>query len=117
MGMIAAAVRELIAAGLSGPALADAVERIEEAAEAHVDVQAERRRAYDRERKREERLRKSAESADMMDAAPDKEKSPIPPKEINPSPSLRSGSVSARDDAEFAEFWSLYPNKVGKPKV
>jgi hypothetical protein len=55
--MIAAVLRELMAAGLSGDALLAAVERIE-AAEAvefrgiPVDVSAEKRRAYDRERKR-----------------------------------------------------------------
>lgn len=43
-----------------------------------VDETAERRRAADRERKRSERLRNSAESADSADT---KERSPTPPKE------------------------------------
>lgn len=56
MSLSAAVVRELIAAGLSGAALADACERIEAAAPAApiikaVDEQAERRREVDRRRK------------------------------------------------------------------
>lgn len=52
-----------------------------------VDVSAERRRAADRERKREERLRKSADSADSADAkkvspdTPFEENNHTPPKE------------------------------------
>jgi hypothetical protein len=59
--MIAAVLKELMAAGLAGDALLAAVERIEaaEAAEFRgipVDVSAEKRRAYDRERKRTKKL-------------------------------------------------------------
>lgn len=51
------------------------------------DEQAERRRASDRERKRNARLRNSADSADTpLPPALDKEKSPAPPKEIKPTP-------------------------------
>jgi hypothetical protein len=71
------------------------------------DEQAERRRAADRERKR---LRKSAESAESAEVvSPKKEIPPTPPKEKN-TPS-NSVSVGAR---EFDQFWSLFPNKVGK---
>jgi len=52
-----------------------------------IDEQAERRRAADRSRKRNARLRNSAESADTPHPPSlDKEKSPTPPKEINLSP-------------------------------
>lgn len=54
MALSAAVIRELIAAGLEGDALVAACERIELLSPnlAAVDVQAERRRAADRERKR-----------------------------------------------------------------
>lgn len=68
MSLTAAVIRELVAAGVTGDALVAACERIESAdglrTTKAVDEQAERRRAADRERKREARLRNSAESAD-----------------------------------------------------
>jgi hypothetical protein len=71
------------------------------------DEQAERRRAADRERKRR---RKSAESAASAEAvSPKKEIPPTPPKEKT-TPSIFSFG-SAR---EFTDFWSLFPNKVGR---
>ena len=72
------------------------------------DEQAERRRAADRERKR---LRKSADSAERL---PPKEKSPTPPKEITPNPFSEAEASSNGARASFAEFWTLFPNKVGK---
>ncbi len=43
---------------------------------------------------------------------PDKEKSPTPPKEINPSQTLTSfGKESA--NARFSELWSVYPKRAG----
>jgi 5-methylcytosine-specific restriction endonuclease McrA len=49
--------------------------------------------------------------------APNREVSPTPPLEINPTPttSLRSVSVSARE--AFDRFWSVWPNKVGRPSA
>lgn len=58
MGVIASAVRELIALGVQGDALVSAIERIENGAmdtARQADEAAERRRAYDRERKRQKR--------------------------------------------------------------
>ena len=53
MSVISAALRELVAAGMTGEQLVAAVERIEAACETRrpVDEAAERRRAWDRERK------------------------------------------------------------------
>jgi hypothetical protein len=97
MGVMAAVCRELVAAGLAGSELVAALERVESEADAALerlqrqpvvrDEAAERRRAKDRERKSAERLRTSAESADVVSP---KERSPAPPKEITPSTSLRS---------------------------
>jgi hypothetical protein len=82
MSLCAAVIRELIAAGLSGDALVSACERIEKAAPAVIDVQAERRRAADRERKAS--LRNSAESADPLPKV--SEVPHTPPNLPNPSP-------------------------------
>lgn len=65
--MIAAVLRELMAAGLAGEELIAAVERVEKSADnppTKMDAAAERRRAYDRERmaRKRESLRKSADN-------------------------------------------------------
>lgn len=52
MSIIATAVRHLMAAGVTGEALIAAIADMEAAAPVQVDEAAERRRAYDRERKR-----------------------------------------------------------------
>lgn len=82
MTIIATAMKHLMAAGLAGDDLLRAVAEIEAeviAQPKHVDDQAERRRTADRERKRDERLRKSAESADSADTSPNESIS-NPPK-------------------------------------
>lgn len=87
--IIAAALKHMLAAGMDHDAIVAAVADME--ANAPKDVQAERRRQADKERKR---LRKSAESADLVDAvSPKKETSPTPPKEkTTPSKSEPNGS-------------------------
>lgn len=114
MSVIAAALRELIAAGIEGEALITAIERIERH---KVDVQAERRRARDRERKRLVRanLRTSAESAEGV---LDKEKSPKPPKE-NPTPQLLPSGPSDPHgfkiaSLDFEAAWKAYPHVRGR---
>ncbi|MGE4043350.1 MAG: hypothetical protein AB7F35_00755 [Acetobacteraceae bacterium] len=83
------------------------------------DEAAERRRAKDRLRKQEERLRKSAESADSIDitdaASPldaplssPSTPSPTNPPLIPPAP--------AECDDEFERFWKLYPGYRRKNK-
>ncbi len=64
MGVIATALKHLIAAGISGEALLQAITDIENAMTPVIDSQAELRRERDRIRKQESRLRNSAESAD-----------------------------------------------------
>lgn len=74
------------------------------------DEQAERRRERDRERKR---LRNSAESAERT--PPKKEIPPTPPKEKTTPTSFSEAEASSNETrARFAEFWTLFPNKVGK---
>lgn len=83
------------------------------------DPVADRRRAYDRERKAAAKASRSTgippeseESADL-DLSP-KERPPTPPKEITPIPVSEARASSTDRTREFAEFWSLFPNKVGK---
>ena len=103
---LAPVIAELIAAGLSGDALVAAVARIEAAQAPVIDVQAERRRAADRERKR---LRKSAESAEVENK---KEIPPTPPKEKTTSISNEIENYQARGD-DFERFWRAYPRRIG----
>ena len=65
--MIAAILKELIAAGLQGESLVAAVERIEQAQPKAIDATAERRRAKDRERYILRRPPKSAETTETTE--------------------------------------------------
>lgn len=109
---VTAAIRKMLAAGLTVEQALIASEAFE--SETPKDSQAERRRAKDRERKR---LRNSAESAESVESAENpspKEKSPTPSKEITPSTVSEATASSTEVRAGFAEFWILFPNKVGK---
>jgi hypothetical protein len=108
MSMIAAAVKHMLAAGMKPDEIVSAVADMEAAAPK--DASAERRRAKDRERKR---LRNSAETAENAETlSPKKEIPPTPPKEkTTPIPISVCGDARATD---FDQFWSIYPNKVGK---
>lgn len=78
------------------------------------DESAERRRMKDRDRKR---LRNSAEVGGTTPPFPPDGVSPGPPspKPSNPvPPSPPKGGSSPAERSEFAEFWALFPNKVGK---
>ena len=111
--MISVAVKHLIAAGVSGDALVQAIAEME-AVQPMRDKQAERRRAADRQRKAEARLRKSAESAESADS---KEMvSHTLPKEnnltvINSPPIVPPQPKS--DPEGFKDFWGVYPKRDG----
>lgn len=92
MSLIATAVKHLLAAGVTGDALVAAIAEMEASAACAVDPVAEKRRAYDRERKRAAKIASStgippeyAETAELVPSL-DKERSPRPPKEIKPIP-------------------------------
>jgi hypothetical protein len=93
---------------------------VEEATEAKSETAIEARRANDRERKERQRHGKSREvtgqnvtERDNDDTLSPKEISPTPPKEITPFP-VHIDRARARSEA-FDRFWSVWPNKVGKP--
>lgn len=88
MSLTAAVVRELVAAGLSGEALVTACERIQTDDYRVQDPVAERRRAYDRNRKRAKTNNNSIGIPPESTGTPslDKETPPDPQKKLNPSP-------------------------------
>lgn len=131
MSVIATALKHLIEAGASKEAILAAVADMEAEMRANAanDPVAEKRRCYDRERKarkRAEAKRVSTglppESEDIADIAPflDKETSPRPPKEINPTPGVVT--ALARKAAGFGpptgvdlEHWNALCRQRKKP--
>lgn len=118
MSVIAQAVKHLLAAGVTGDQLVAAIADMEaaQAANRPVDEQAERRRAADRERKREGRLRNSADSAEDADTL---EKDPPLSPPLSPAPHtppLNPPSKLALPrnlSADFSAFWKAYPKQSG----
>lgn len=113
-------VRELIKAGLSGDALLAAIDRLESAEilrisaeRPPVDEQAERRRAADRERKKNDRLKTSAETSAERDIDNN-----TPLSEDNNNIPLCGNSADAAKpkayDAPFEDLWQHFSRKVGK---
>jgi hypothetical protein len=111
MSLIATAVKHLLAAGVSGDDLVRAIAEMEASAPSGKDAVAERRRQWDRERKRAERAREDAylsggnppdpvDSVETADRAPALDKSPQTPK-INPTPHVCVGGASARKAPAF----------------
>lgn len=134
MALSSAIVAELVAAGLSGDALVAACARIEAASPAVVDEQAARRREADRIRKAEkravekaERLRTSADSADVCGqpsrdiqnapthAEPEPNKTTFSPvqKDILTDIPKVPGAKPSCDDLGFIEVWEAYPRRQG----
>lgn len=102
---ITAAIRKMLDKGLTIEQALIAAEAFESEPPALTVRQARNKRYYNSHK----RLNPSEQDAQDDKVPPKKEITPTPPKEkTTPSKSL---SVSAR---EFAEFWSLFPNKVGK---
>lgn len=107
MGVIATAVKLLIAAGVTGEALVAAVVELENAIPA-VDTAADRKRAYDRDYQASRRGNRTIRttSHDVVIAPSlDKEIPPRPPKEIKPTPDVVAGEAGDQgsDDAEPAK--------------
>jgi hypothetical protein len=118
VGIISAAVKHMMAAGMPPEVIIDAIADMENGRQ--VDEQAERRRAADRERKREARLRKSAESADKAEVprgGVTRVEGLTSNSEIEPLEENKKRATSALS-AEFdTTFWPAFPNKTGKPKA
>ncbi len=97
MSIIATAVKHLIAAGVSGDDLVRAIAEMEAAQPVAVDPVAEKRRAYDRERKRNK-----AKSSGGIPVESAESVEPVSPNEYisNPLPV----SPSAKADAPLSDF-------------
>jgi hypothetical protein len=112
---LSAVVKELVEAGVAGSDLVAAIERIENSAEPVrlVDAQADQRRAKDRERKRQARLRNSADTKDETE----KESPPDPQKKNNlssgPFGPDKASSSSVRSRL-FNEGLSSLQRQTGK---
>lgn len=113
---IAALIRSMAVAGASPEAIALAVEAIEAVQDADKERRAKQaeRKARQRERDKSATVTGQSQDTDGTTLSP-KERSPTPPKEITPIPPVSEAKASSTGSArEFAEFWSIFPNKVGK---
>lgn len=104
----ASALRKLAMLNLSAEQMAGVLDILADGAEAD-----EQRRAAQRERTRKHRAQRDGNvtvtSHERDNLSPKKEIPPTPPKEkITPIHSLPERA------REFAEFWTVFPNKVGK---
>lgn len=121
MGVIATAVKHLIAAGITGEALVGAIAEMEKDLSNQKDEQAERRRAADRERKK--RLRNSAESAESADSPfQGSSLSPTPPIPIpnfppkkNPPKGGQKKGGNLPDRPPYPEYDFLYDDESKQP--
>lgn len=113
MTAIATALKHMLAAGMPHDAIIAAVAEMEAAMPVAVDPVADRRREYDRARKREERsvARMSAESGgrpvDSADKA-DIDPLPLPPNDNNsnpPTPAPENNTPRVKAEAHVAAWW------------
>ncbi len=128
MSVIATALKHLIAAGVSGDDLVRAVAEMEAAQPAKVDPVAEKRRAYDRERKRNAKRNSTGippESAESTESAetpslsrPPNENNSNPPTHTHPecvSPRARKADPFPKPDWAETQVWAdLKANRKAK---
>ncbi len=118
MTPIAVAVKHMLAAGMDAGAVVAAVWEMEQALPVS-DAAADRRRAWDRERKRRKRAMSTGippDSAEFHLSPSPPDKGPPDPLKLTPNPlpfSDPKGS-SFPTKSQFEEFWLAYPRKVGK---
>ena len=101
--MISVALRELIAAGVTGDALVTAVERMEEAGAPKRTAAAERMVRYRVRQKEASRVTHVTHGDALVSP---KETSPTPPKEITPSAELRSDKYTKARASRIPETFS-----------
>lgn len=111
--MIAAVVRELMAAGLTGEALVEAIERIEAAQAPVRSSAAERQKRY--------RERQKSVTRDVTRNEVTQKVSPTPPSKNNPPSAPKGASVPPPGEAEalarcLAE-WNAVADRCGLPKA
>ncbi|MFG1461764.1 hypothetical protein V5F77_02610 [Xanthobacter sp. DSM 24535] len=126
MGMIAEAIRHMLAAGMEADAVVQAVAAMESAAAPARTARQERNARYYAKVASEKRLKSSEQDvSDIQDDAPpspeQRKVSPDPSKETQPSspspsasPQEHTGRARSVAVAEFDRFWAAYPRKIGK---
>lgn len=111
MSVIATAVRHLMAAGVTGEDLIAAIADMEQAQPK--DAAAERRRAWDRERKRKAKADRSGgipvESAENAESNTLDKKDPHTPKKINP----KSPPIVPPFSEKFVDAWNGAAKRSG----
>lgn len=106
MSIIATAVKHLIAAGVTGDALVQAIAEMEAAQPVKVDAVAEKRRAYDRQRKR--RVKDNSGGIPVESAAP-----PLNDIYSNPPGGAKAPSLAER----VVDAWNEGPAAKGATKA
>ena len=128
MGILAAAVRELMALGVEGDALVAAIERLERADnETRLVLEAEERRRHEASAGaiRQRRYRERKASRVTSPASPIVTSDAPSPKDIptssstssldqNPNPPPLKPPALAKPETDFDRFWRAYPSKVSK---
>lgn len=124
---ITAVVRALVEAGATPEMILAAVEAAELVAIAENEARREKARIKKQAQRRLSRGQTgtTGDGGGQIGTPPLKERSPTPPKENNPPPSLRSGDISAREtpvgvlsgvlDAEHAKAVSDHRQRMRKP--
>lgn len=122
MAVSAAALKMMRDFGMTADQMVLLAEELEAGTNSRPDTAADRRRSWDRERKRQQRQ----SGGNQVDSPPDttsvspsprpsstsEEPTPFSPLKGTVSPS-RHGQADGEPDG-FAEFWAAYPRKVGK---
>lgn len=108
MSIIATAVKHLLAAGVTGDALVQAIAEMEASQPVKVDRVAENRRAYDRDRKRKRKALSTGIPVEPVESA-------IPPNDIysNPPEPLSSNEDSPPLPDRVVKAWNDGPAKSG----
>lgn len=122
MNIVAALLRELIAAGLEGEALIAAVDRFASATDAGPkrSVGAIRQERYRRNKASQIVTSDDCYAGDVTAGALSKTKAPpTPPLKTQPISEPPSPPTGAHGSVTtcFSEFWSAYPRKEAKPKA
>lgn len=115
VGVIAEAVRHMLKAGMSHEDIVGAISDMETAMTPAKTARQERNRRYYEKKLSEKRLNKTekdvSDACDLPSSPKVSPHTPLPNPSNHLPPSPPKGGSSP---ADFDQFWSIYPNKVGK---
>lgn len=110
---VAAAIRGMLAAGLTVEQALVAVEQMEQAKKSAAKSNAQRQAEW---RAREAVKRNESNARNVTDVTPPSLKDPLPnleTVEVNPNPPPYSPPALEKPDLGFGEFWQAYPRRLG----